>query len=72
LGIFKEVERRCFDKIIATRVGVHAVDMIHNDEFGKMAAVSGNRIVSVPLEDAAGKSKLVGEEWIKFKNIFNK
>lgn len=59
-----------FDRILASRLGVHAVDMIHNNEFGKMAALSGNKIVSVPLEDAVNKPKLVDEDWIRLKEIF--
>jgi len=61
-----------FDRILASRVGVHAVDMIHNGEFGMMAAISGNNVISVPLEDAAGKQKLVTEDWIKFMKVFEK
>jgi 6-phosphofructokinase 1 len=61
-----------FDRILATRVGVKAVDMIHQGDFGKMAAMAGDRVIAVPLEDAVGKTKLVDEEWVKFMEIFKK
>jgi 6-phosphofructokinase 1 len=61
-----------FDRILATRVGVKAVEMVHEGDFGKMAAISGNKVVAVPLEDAVGYQKLVDEEWIKFMKVFEK
>ncbi len=61
-----------FDRILATRVGVKAVDMVHQGDFGKMAAITGNNVLAVPLEDAVGKTKLVNEEWVKFMEIFKK
>lgn len=59
-----------FDRILSTRVGVKAVEMIHAGEFGKMAAISGNKVIAVPLEDAIGKPKLVDKDWINFMKIF--
>jgi 6-phosphofructokinase 1 len=61
-----------FDRILATRVSVKAVEMVHEGDFGKMAAISGNKVVAVPLEDAVGYQKLVDDEWIKFMKVFEK
>lgn len=61
-----------FDRMLATRVGVKAVEMIHSGSFGKMAAICGNKIIEVPLEDAVGKPKLVDKEWIEFRKIFER
>ncbi len=61
-----------FDRMLGSRVGVKAVDMIHNGEFGKMAAIKGNEIVSVPLKEATGKLKLVSKEWIDLLEVFLK
>jgi|UniRef100_A0A7C4Y4I6 6-phosphofructokinase 1 len=61
-----------FDRILATMVGVKAVDMLHEGDFGKMVALSGNRAIAIPLERAVQKQKLVDEEWIKFMRIFEK
>ena len=47
------------DRVLATRFGVFATEMVHRGEFGKMAALQGNRIVAVPLAEATSKLKTV-------------
>jgi 6-phosphofructokinase 1 len=47
------------DRVLATRYGSSAADMIAERNFGKMVALRNNDIVSVPLADVAGKLKLV-------------
>jgi 6-phosphofructokinase 1 len=47
------------DRVLATRYGTVAADMIAEKDFGKMVAMKDDRIVSVPLADVAGKLKLV-------------
>jgi ATP-dependent phosphofructokinase / diphosphate-dependent phosphofructokinase len=47
------------DRVLATRYGTAAVDMIAGRDFGKMVALRNNDIVSVPLQEVAGKLKLV-------------
>lgn len=60
-----------FDRILATRVGLKAVDMVHNGEFGKMAALRGQEVVSVDLEEAVGKTKTVPPQLLEeFKTLF--
>lgn len=61
-----------FDRILGLRVGVKAIDLIHEGKFGKMAALVGNKIVDVPLEEATGKLKLVDDEWYGFGNTLFK
>jgi 6-phosphofructokinase len=41
-----------FDRVLATRYGVKACELIENNEFGKMVALRGNKIVSVSMEEA--------------------
>lgn len=48
-----------FDRVLSTRFGVAAVDMIAQEKFGYMAAVRGEEIISVPLEEAVSKQKVV-------------
>ena len=43
-------------------MGGYATEMIANGQFGRMVALQGDKIGSVPLEDAAGKLKLVNED----------
>ncbi len=47
------------DRVLATRYGAAAADMIAERDFGKMVALKDNMIVSVPLADVSGKLKLV-------------
>lgn len=47
------------DRILATRLGSHAAQLIHEKNFGKMVAVKGDDIVSVPLEEVSGRLRLV-------------
>jgi len=53
-----------FDRMLATRYGLGAIDMVHRNEFGCMAALRGNKIVSVPLSDAIAKNRTVDQETI--------
>lgn len=47
------------DRVLATRYGTAAADMISERDFGKMVALRNNEIVAIPLKDVAGKLKLV-------------
>ena len=51
-----------FDRVLATRYGLGAIDMVHRGEFGRMAALRGNKIVSVPLAEAIAKNRTVDQE----------
>ena len=51
------------DRILATRFGVAAVDLVHAHAFGKMVALQGNRITSIPLEIAVNQQKKVDKEF---------
>lgn len=48
-----------FDRILATRYGVAAVDAVLNGETGKMVALKGSDIITVPLADAVNQMKKV-------------
>ena len=48
-----------YDRILATRFGVAAVQLVHAGDFGKMVALQGNRITSIPLESAVNQLKTV-------------
>jgi 6-phosphofructokinase 1 len=57
-----------FDRVLATRYGIGAIDMVHRGEFGCMAALRGNKIVSVPLTEAIGSNRKVDPEMIEVAN----
>jgi len=48
-----------FDRILATRLGTRAVDMIEKASFGSMPGIRGSDIVDVPLEDVARGQRTV-------------
>ena len=48
-----------FDRVLATRFGVAAVDLIAEGEFGKMVALRASNIVAVDVADAIGQLKTV-------------
>ncbi len=59
-----------FDRILATRFGIKAYEMIRAAQWGQMAALRGNRIVSVPLTDAVGELKRLDEEIYRIAEVF--
>jgi phosphofructokinase-like protein len=58
------------DRVLATRLGVYAVEMVMRGEFGRMAALRANEIVSVALEDIADRVKRVDEVILKTASVF--
>lgn len=59
-----------FDRILATRFGVVAIDLVHDKKFDQMVAIKGNRIVSVPLEQVVGRRKTVDLELYDMASVF--
>jgi phosphofructokinase-like protein len=59
-----------FDRILATRFGIAAIDLVHGGKFGNMVAIKGNKIVSVPLKDVIGKRKTVDLELYDIASVF--
>src|ERR1700680_2029546 len=57
--------RSAFDRVLATRYGIGAIDMVHRGEFGCMAALRSNKIVSIPLRDAIARNRTVDDEMIQ-------
>jgi 6-phosphofructokinase 1 len=48
-----------FDRILATRYGVAAAELIRREQYGKMVALQGNEITSVAVEEVGGKTRKV-------------
>jgi 6-phosphofructokinase 1 len=59
-----------FDRILATRFGIGAIDLVHEKKFGHMIALKGNKLVSVPLKDVIGKRKKVDLELYNVASVF--
>ncbi|TMM20597.1 MAG: ATP-dependent 6-phosphofructokinase [Actinobacteria bacterium] len=54
-----------FDRVLATRFGVAAIDAVHAGEFDTMVALRSNTIVRVPLADALAELKTVDEQLVR-------
>jgi len=59
-----------FDRVLATRFGIAAIDLVKENDFGKMVALRGNRIVAVDLAEATREIKKVDEELYKIAEVF--
>ena len=51
-----------YDRVLATRFGIEAAQLIKKQDFGNMVALVKNDIVKVPLKDIAGKLKYVNPD----------
>ena len=51
-----------YDRVFATRVGAAAAELILNQEYGYMVAMKNQKITKVPLQEVAGKLKMVDPE----------
>ena len=59
-----------FDRVLGTRFGVKAVDLIKNKKFGRMVALAGIKIIDVPLEEAVKALKTVDMELYDIAKVF--
>jgi 6-phosphofructokinase 1 len=59
-----------FDRVLATRFGVHAVNAVHDEAWGSMVALQGTNIVRVPLAEATRQLKLVPVERYAEAEVF--
>ncbi len=59
-----------FDRVLGTRFGVKAVELIKNKKFGNMVALAGIKIIDVPLADAVKALKTVDMELYDIAKVF--
>lgn len=59
-----------FDRVLGTRFGIAAVDLVKEGKFGKMVALHGTKIVSVEIADATKKQKIVDKELYETAEVF--
>jgi ATP-dependent phosphofructokinase / diphosphate-dependent phosphofructokinase len=60
-----------FDRILGTRLGVKAVELIQEHKFGKMASLKDNKMRFVDIEEAVRERKQVTSDMIEIANIFS-
>src|SRR5919204_22293 len=58
------------DRVLASRYGLKAADLVHEGRFGRMAALQGDRVVDVSLADATAELKTVPPEWYEVARAF--
>jgi 6-phosphofructokinase 1 len=58
------------DRVLATRFGLKAADLVHEERYGRMAALHGDAIVDVSLEEATRELKTVPPEWYDVARAF--
>jgi phosphofructokinase-like protein len=58
------------DRVLATRYGLKAADLVHAGNFGRMAALHGDSIVDVSLEEATAELKMVPDDWYEVARAF--
>jgi 6-phosphofructokinase 1 len=58
------------DRILATRYGLKAAQLIENEKFGRMAALRGDEIVDVALGEATAQLKTVPPDWYEVARAF--
>jgi ATP-dependent phosphofructokinase / diphosphate-dependent phosphofructokinase len=58
------------DRVLATRFGLKAAELAHSGQFGQMAALHGDDVVAVSLEEATAKLKTVTPEWYAVAKAF--
>jgi len=58
------------DRVLATRFGLKAADLAHERRFGRMAALHGDTITDVSLEEATRELKTVPAHWYEVARAF--
>jgi ATP-dependent phosphofructokinase / diphosphate-dependent phosphofructokinase len=58
------------DRVLATRYGLKAADLVHAGTFGRMAALHGDDIVDVSLDEATAELKTVPPGWYEVAKAF--
>jgi len=59
-----------FDRVLGTRFGIAAVDLVHAENFGNMVSLQGNEIVSTPLSEAVDKGKVGEQNFYDLARVF--
>ncbi len=53
-----------YDRILATRFGVAAIDLVDQEKFGRMVALRAGRVVDIPLAQAVACARLLSQDMI--------
>ncbi len=53
-----------YDRMLATRYGSAAIDLVHEGKFGRLVVLRGTEITNIPLADAIAKTRTIGDDLI--------
>ena len=53
-----------YDRMLATRYGTSAIDLVHQGNFGRLVVLRGTEITSIPLKDAIAKTRTIGDDLV--------
>ncbi len=53
-----------YDRMLATRYGTAAIDLVHQSNFGRLVVLRGTEITSIPLKDAIAKTRTISDDLI--------
>ncbi len=59
----------CFDRVIASRMGYHAVECFLENRFNVFIGIVNNKMNYTPLDEAVKKKQRISEEWMKIVKI---
>jgi 6-phosphofructokinase 1 len=59
----------CLDRLMASRMGYHAVESLISGRFNVFVGILNNRVNYVPLENVGKKKGKINEEWLKIVKI---
>ncbi|MCU0499899.1 MAG: 6-phosphofructokinase [Anaerolineae bacterium] len=61
-----------FDRLLATRLGMNAVERMLNNETGIMVGLDGRDIVPVPLEDVTSRMREIGQDYYRMAHMLSR
>jgi len=59
-----------FDRVLGTRFGIAAIDLVSARKFGRMVSLQGNKVVDVPIKDAVARIKTVDKDLFEIAKVF--
>ena len=59
----------CFDRVIASRMGYHAIECLMEGRFNVFIGIVNNKMNYTPLDEAVKKKQRISEEWMKIVKI---
>ncbi|HMI77484.1 MAG TPA: ATP-dependent 6-phosphofructokinase, partial [Ferruginibacter sp.] len=61
----------CMDRLIASRMGYHAVESLVEGRYNVFVGILNNKINYIPLDEAVKKKQRISEEWLKIVKILS-